>query len=298
MRLYAIVGPDDKTGPIAEELRILPTDSAETIERKAVDIKERLNRERGHRGTIGVRIDDTLRCEHRYRWQALLAVRRYGRKFDHFSPTGDCVNFITVLIDGDKVAVRENRWDYERENRKWDLRNRIYSLLHPYSDEERILYRIRHAFHYKRRLSRKYGLHIYSSRNRQFPYFVREYDECMTEKEIARAVLYTTGSRYSKTGGMHYGKTTRMRSTCSVTMRSHTSSPTSCRGTGDCGTSCTGASCKPRRPTMADRKTCWPSSIPSWDSYGSISRIPSDEPGGLSGPGRRLNDSRDRERQP
>lgn len=190
MRLYAIVGPDDKTGPIAEELRILPTDSAETIERKAVDIKERLNRERGHRGTIGVRVDDTLRCEHRYRWQALLAVRRYGRKFDHFSPTGDCVNFITVLIDGERVTVRENPWDYKRESRKWDIRNRIYSLLHPYSPEERILYRIRHAFRYKRRLSRKYGLHIYSSRNRQFPYFVREYDECMTEKEIARAVLY------------------------------------------------------------------------------------------------------------
>ena len=86
--------------------------------------------------------------------------------------------------------MHENRWGYKRESRKWDIRNRIYSLLHPYSPEERILYRIRHAFHYKRRLSRKYGLHIYSSRNRQFPYFVREYDECMTEKEIARAVLY------------------------------------------------------------------------------------------------------------
>ena len=33
-------------------------------------------------------------------------------------------------------------------------------------------------------MSKKYGLHIYNAHNMQFPYFVREWDECFTEKEI------------------------------------------------------------------------------------------------------------------
>ena len=33
-------------------------------------------------------------------------------------------------------------------------------------------------------LSKKYGLTIYDSENKQFPYFVQEWDECYTEEEI------------------------------------------------------------------------------------------------------------------
>lgn len=33
-------------------------------------------------------------------------------------------------------------------------------------------------------LSEKYGLTIYDSENKQFPYFVQEWDECYTEEEI------------------------------------------------------------------------------------------------------------------
>ena len=34
-------------------------------------------------------------------------------------------------------------------------------------------------------LSNRYGLHIYNAdQNKQFPYFVREWDECFTEEEI------------------------------------------------------------------------------------------------------------------
>lgn len=36
-----------------------------------------------------------------------------------------------------------------------------------------------------RKLSKKYGLHIYNSQNPQFPYWVQEWDECFTEEEIA-----------------------------------------------------------------------------------------------------------------
>lgn len=38
--------------------------------------------------------------------------------------------------------------------------------------------------HKLRKMSKKYGLHIYKSENRQFPYYVREWDECFTEQEI------------------------------------------------------------------------------------------------------------------
>ena len=33
-------------------------------------------------------------------------------------------------------------------------------------------------------MSEKYHLHIYNSKNEQFPYYVREWDECYTEEEI------------------------------------------------------------------------------------------------------------------
>ena len=34
------------------------------------------------------------------------------------------------------------------------------------------------------KLSKEYGLTIYNSQNKQFPYFVEEWDECFTEDEI------------------------------------------------------------------------------------------------------------------
>lgn len=39
-----------------------------------------------------------------------------------------------------------------------------------------------------KRLSCKYGLHICDSPNKQNPYYVREWDECYTEKEIQALV--------------------------------------------------------------------------------------------------------------
>jgi hypothetical protein len=33
-------------------------------------------------------------------------------------------------------------------------------------------------------MSEKYGLTIFDSENKQFPYFVEEWDECFTEEEI------------------------------------------------------------------------------------------------------------------
>ena len=35
-------------------------------------------------------------------------------------------------------------------------------------------------------MSAKYGLTIYDAENRQFPYFVQEWDECFTEEEIQK----------------------------------------------------------------------------------------------------------------
>ena len=37
---------------------------------------------------------------------------------------------------------------------------------------------------YNAELSQKYGLTIFNSQNKQFPYFVEEWDECFTEDEI------------------------------------------------------------------------------------------------------------------
>lgn len=190
VRLYIITGPDDKTGEIAGHLRILPADTADDIENQAVAIKERLNRERGVRGVIGVCVDRNVRCGHRSLRHARRTVRRYRRNWEYFSPVGETVNFIAVFVEGETVTIRENRWDYDRELRQNDLRERIRNLLNPPFDEDRIPRLIERSLHYDRRLSRKYGLHISKAKNPQFPYFVREYGECFTEKEIERAVHY------------------------------------------------------------------------------------------------------------
>ena len=190
VRLYIITGPDDKTGEIAGHLRILPADTADDIENQAVAIKERLNREWGVRGVIGVCVDRNVRCGHRSLRHARRTVRRYRRSWEYFSPVGETVNFIAVFVEGETVTIRENRWDYDRELRQYDLRERIRYLLNPPFDEDRIPRLIERSLHYDRRLSRKYGLHISKAKNPQFPYFVREYGECFTEKEIERAVHY------------------------------------------------------------------------------------------------------------
>ena len=131
MRLYIITGPNDKTGEIANHIRVLPTDTADDIENKAETIKEDLNREWGVRGIIGVYVDREVRCEHRNVRQARRTVRRYRRRWEYFSPVGEEVNFITVFIDGGTVIVRENRWSYKRYARLYDLRERIRYLRHP-----------------------------------------------------------------------------------------------------------------------------------------------------------------------
>ena len=131
MRLYIITGPDDKTGDIANRIRVLPTDTADDIENKAEAIKEDLNREWGVRAVIGVCVDRNVRCEHRNARQARRTVRRYRRRWEYFSPVGEEVNFIAVFIDGESVTVRENRWDYGRYERLYLLRERIHHLLAP-----------------------------------------------------------------------------------------------------------------------------------------------------------------------
>lgn len=39
---------------------------------------------------------------------------------------------------------------------------------------------------FNQEMSEKYGLTIYDAENKQFPYFVQEWDECFTEEEIQK----------------------------------------------------------------------------------------------------------------
>ena len=145
MRLYFITGPDDKMDIIAKEIRVRPNDTAKRIEKKAVAIKERLNREWGYRCVIGVWLDRNVKSEYRNLRQVRRAIRKYRRRWDYFCPTGVDTNFITVLIDGKNVTVEENRWDYKRESRKWEIKNRFSYLLHPYDTLLYLRFKIRCA---------------------------------------------------------------------------------------------------------------------------------------------------------
>ena len=61
--------------------------------------------------------------------------------------------------------------------------------------------------HKCRKISKKYGLHIYKSENPQFPYYVREWDECFTEQEIyIHTSNYTLNSGLSEEYGLHIYK--------------------------------------------------------------------------------------------
>ena len=73
------------------------------------------------------------------------AIRKYRRRWDYFCPTGEDTNFITVLIDGKNVTVEENKWDYKRESRKWEIKNRFSYLLHPYDTLLYLRFKIRCA---------------------------------------------------------------------------------------------------------------------------------------------------------
>lgn len=48
-------------------------------------------------------------------------------------------------------------------------------------------------------LSEKYGLHIYNSRNPNYPYYVQEWDGCYTEEEIAHPEQISDWADYCPT---------------------------------------------------------------------------------------------------
>ena len=55
-----------------------------------------------------------------------------------------------------------------------------------------------------RDMSHKYGLHIFASKNEQYPYYVSEWDECYTEQEI---YIHTSKFSYNDILSKRYGVT-------------------------------------------------------------------------------------------
>ena len=53
-----------------------------------------------------------------------------------------------------------------------------------------------------RKMSHKYGLHIFAAQNEQFPYYVGEWDACFTEQEI---YIHANNFRYNEDLSEEYG---------------------------------------------------------------------------------------------
>lgn len=192
MRLIFINGSDCYIDIIAEDIDIKPADTVEEIEAKAVAIKETLKKDYGMHFVFGVSAEEPKK-EYRYRFQINRAIRRH-RKNGPFNPTGENTNFAYVVIDGDKVAVTANRWNYKREELRYEFgleqllvlfNTHFQKFVEKNIQKDTPLSALVRAVCYNRRLSRKYGLHFYNVDIWNWYFYILEQHNflCMDEIE-------------------------------------------------------------------------------------------------------------------
>ncbi len=188
MRLVFIDGSDYYMDIIAKDIDIKPTDTVEEIENKAVAIKEALKKDYGMRFILGVCAREP-KNKYRYRFQIKRAIRRYRRHHGPYNGTGEDTNFAYVIIDGDNVSVRLNRYNYKKEERKYNgfklqFCYDLKEFLERNIPKNNLLSTLLRFFCRDRRLSRKLGLHLYHIDMWNWSFYVRETGKFICMEEI------------------------------------------------------------------------------------------------------------------
>ena len=188
MRLIFIDGSDWYIDIIAKDIDIKPTDTVEEIEKKAEAIKDALKKDYGMKFILGV-IAREPKKHYRNICQVNRAVRRYRRHHGPYNGTGEDTNFAYVVINGDNVSVTLNKYDYAKEERKYNgfrlqFCYDLKEFLKRNIPKNNLLSTLLRFFCRDRRLSRKLGLHMYHVDVWNWSFYVRETGKFICMEEI------------------------------------------------------------------------------------------------------------------